>query len=95
MLLDNHSHANTHNRAGFTPLHYAAAAKLGVSRDMCRMLLEHDADPHAMTNFGHTALERAAMAGCHDAVSLLSTWHGTEKRSLKKKAPKKKRGKKV
>jgi ankyrin repeat protein len=77
------------SRAGFTALHYSAAApEMGQITTL--LLVEGQYAYRAFdvrTNFGQTPLERAAKANRHDSVMAISKWPGPEDPNAKKKKP--------
>jgi hypothetical protein len=56
-----------------TPLMQAACAG---NKELCKLLLEHGADPTLKDRFGRVVSEQAAMLGKQDVVKLLDSYEG-------------------
>ena len=75
-LLAKGAEVNARNAYGWTPLHVAAA---GGDPAVIALLLQHDADVHAQSHIGTTALDNATTRGGRKAVIDLLLAHGAKR----------------
>jgi len=77
-LLDRGAEVNTHDFAGYTPLHYALSSHGNIATlEMAKMLIEKGADVNALNRLGCTPLMEPVIAHKLEAVHLLVK-HGAD-----------------